>query len=777
MNFMQNHIGAGDLALMERARQSLRAHRLGAGYLLCIAAGILSANASVLDGLAPFGVAFAAAAKQKYLPAAALGAAVGYMLSFRQMSNIRYLAAMTILFLLRWGLSSGMLTQWIRLPGETACALSLGIPSLAILFLTGGSVYDLALALAEVLLCACACYFFRRTIQAFDLGLANLRQTDITSVVITFCIVIIALLRVTVAGLSVGRILAVAAILLAAQVAREAGGAIAGVAAGVSAGVLSGANSFLMGTYGFGGLLAGVFAPMGRFASAGAFILVNSFALLASRNFLNQGILFEIFIASAASVLLPGGWVKKLVKQQKQPGGVESDTYRSLLNRRIGSISGALRDVADTTRKVNEKLSGLGSGDIASVYHTAADRICRRCKSNAVCWQLRYTDTCDALNHAMDTLRARGQLAQEDFPERFAASCIKLPELTSQMNRLFSEYTAQENLRRKVARVRGVVTDQFEGMALMVDAMGRELGGLAAQDDTAAQQVREYMRTLTVFPDKVSCTIDQDANMLLEMVLPAYKLARLDLTELTVSLSDICGRDFDLPVKKSEGASVTLCFYEKAAYAIKWGATQLGNQGARLCGDSYSYVDGAGGRVNIILSDGMGSGGAAAVDSTMTAELLKRLIEAGVSLDAALKLVNSALLVKSGEESLATIDITGLDLYTGRVEFYKAGAAPTFLRKSGKGGYVESRSLPVGILNGVSFEKNAVTLREGDWVVMVSDGAVTSGYEWIVSDLEHYNGSDPKQLSELLALEAKRRRSDGHEDDITVIAILLEQGI
>ena len=167
------------------------------------------------------------------------------------------------------------------------------MPSLAILFLTGGSVYDLALALAEVLLCACACYFFRRTIQAFDLGLANLRQTDITSVVITFCIVIIALLRVTVAGLSVGRILAVAAILLAAQVAREAGGAIAGVAAGVSAGVLSGANSFLMGTYGFGGLLAGVFAPMGRFASAGAFILVNSFALLASRNFLNQARFFE----------------------------------------------------------------------------------------------------------------------------------------------------------------------------------------------------------------------------------------------------------------------------------------------------------------------------------------------------------------------------------------------------------------------------------------------------------------------------------------------------
>ena len=181
--------------------------------------------------------------------------------------------------------------------------------------------------------------------------------------------------------------------------------------------------------------------------------------------------------------------------------------------------------------------------------------------------------------------------------------------------------------------------------------------------------------------------------------------------------------------------------------------------------------------MNIILSDGMGSGGAAAVDSALTSELLKQLIEAGVSLDAALKLVNSALLVKTGDESLATIDIAGIDLYTGQVDFYKAGAAPTFLRKSGKGGYVESNSLPVGILGGVAFEKNSVTLKEGDLIVMVSDGAVASGYDWILSDLEHYEGKDPKILSEKIVCEAQRRRLDGHEDDITAIVIMLEKGI
>ncbi len=54
-----------------------------------------------------------------------------------------------------------------------------------------------------------------------------------------------------------------------------------------------------------------------------------------------------------------------------------------------------------------------------------------------------------------------------------------------------------------------------------------------------------------------------------------------------------------------------------------------------------------GGR-HIVLSDGMGSGTAAAVDANMTVSLITKLIDAGVSYTAALKIVNSALLVKSG---------------------------------------------------------------------------------------------------------------------------------
>ena len=41
--------------------------------------------------------------------------------------------------------------------------------------------------------------------------------------------------------------------------------------------------------------------------------------------------------------------------------------------------------------------------------------------------------------------------------------------------------------------------------------------------------------------------------------------------------------------------------------------------------------------------------------------------------------------------------------------------------------------------------------------------------------MEHFSGDDPKELSERIVTEAKRRRNDGHEDDVTAIAVILER--
>ena len=178
----------------------------------------------------------------------------------------------------------------------------------------------------------------------------------------------------------------------------------------------------------------------------------------------------------------------------------------------------------------------------------------------------------------------------------------------------------------------------------------------------------------------------------------------------------------------------------------------------------------------MILSDGMGCGSAASLDSSMTVSLLFRLITANVSYDSALKIVNSALLVKSGEETLATIDIAAVDLYNGQVHFYKAGAAPTFIRRNQRTGYVDSTSLPVGILTSVEFEKSTLKLSAGDLIVMVSDGATAAGVDWIRHTIDRFDEADGLQsLCDDIRTTARLKRNDMRDDDITVVAGILRK--
>ena len=134
-----------------------------------------------------------------------------------------------------------------------------------------------------------------------------------------------------------------------------------------------------------------------------------------------------------------------------------------------------------------------------------------------------------------------------------------------------------------------------------------------------------------------------------------------------------------------------------------------------------------------IISDGMGKGSRAALDGAMGAGLLSKLLSAGFGFDSSLKVVNSALLVKSHEESLATLDCVRVDLFSGKCEFYKAGAPRSYIVKDDRLTKCELTSMPAGILRGVEFAKRTTVLNTDDEIIMMSDGVTDVGNEWLES--------------------------------------------
>ena len=199
----------------------------------------------------------------------------------------------------------------------------------------------------------------------------------------------------------------------------------------------------------------------------------------------------------------------------------------------------------------------------------------------------------------------------------------------------------------------------------------------------------------------------------------------------------------------------------------------IANNG-KMCGDSMVCFNDDKGNMVAMISDGMGTGGRAAVDSMMAVNIMEKLIKSGLSFDCALSLTNSALMVKSEEESLATVDMSVINLFTGRAEILKAGAPYTYIKKKGKVVRKEIPSIPAGILNEVYFTREHTSLSGEDMIVMLSDGAVMGDDRWLLSLIKSWNKGSCQELAEAVVEEAIRQNEGIKDDDITVLAVRLK---
>ena len=782
---MQDKIGLVGVSIREKARQLTKDNIKWfspAGYFVI---GRILSNTSIFGGISPFGVAFCAAAPGWGGVAAAFGAVMGYTFSPALAANMKYVAAVMLVAAAKWLFSperGGAFTGGLSLkqgpvPAVAASFFALMTTGLAVSFAAGGTVYDILLNVSEVFFACGAAYFFSKAGTALRAGLSGAPKSDISCVVISLSIIVMGLSGLMVFGLSTGRIVSVLCILLCARYGGEAGGAVAGASAGIAMGLSGGDITYIALAYGFGGLIAGIFGSAGRLAAAASFVVTNAVVAFLTQELSHAyASVFEVFAASTLFIAIPQSVVNRLRPMRPALSAGDDGGYtRGVLRDRLSDISAALLEIGKATRKVSDGLDKLEDETPAGVAKKVADKVCRRCPMKNTCWQFSYSDTARAMGTAMNVLKRCGSINRARAPRYFAENCTKLDELLTEFNAQFQSHAARRVTQHKVAQVRAVIADQFSGLSMLIDEVAVEICGIKAFDGQKARKVRDYFEKENMTVSRVQVYSGENEKLFVSLVIPNHQVSRFKKTKAALDLCELLESDFDLPQISSHEQYATVVFSEKAAFHVEASACQIPGGGGKICGDAYELIKNKSGRAHFILSDGMGSGGSAAVDSSMASGLISQLLAVGISHDTALKTVNSALIVKSGEESLATLDITTIDLYTGRADFYKAGAAPTFVLKNKRAGYVESKSLPAGILRGVAFEHSVMSLREGDIIVMVSDGVTVSGAEWVKAELETLRGKGLRQLCEALAEKAKTRRSDNHEDDITVMAVELRR--
>ena len=425
----------------------------------------------------------------------------------------------------------------------------------------------------------------------------------------------------------------------------------------------------------------------------------------------------------------------------------------------FSSLSGLFYDLSDKMRMPAAK-------DMRQICDNAFDSSCHSCEMRSTCWESEYSASLAALSNLSSALGKKGHVSKEDVSKVLLERCSAMPDIINQINRNSTNHIQQL-----------IIGDKTEIFALDYEA----ISDMLAATMTAQKAEFEYREELSkralalIEEKKISARgvfvygNDRKQNVLLKFKNEGELYKSRDVAQ--TAFEELLGEKLDL----TENDDGTLLLSSARRYKIEYAKRSIRAEGEEgFCGDTVSIFENDRGHFYSFISDGMGSGREAALTSGICSVFLSKVLKAINRCDISLCMLNGFLRNKgsgSMHECSATVDLLEYDLVTGKAEFYKGGAAPSYIYRDGGLFKLRSNTVPLGIIKELDAKKISIDSAVGDIIVMVSDGVTQSKEEcpWLFDMLK--SNADKESLASLADMIVKRAKYEGADDDISVVVM------
>ncbi len=480
---------------------------------------------------------------------------------------------------------------------------------------------------------------------------------------------------------------------------------------------------------------------------------------------------FPSFAACLSAAVIISAIPRKILLKRRVPSasGV-TDTIAIPLQAK--EISSAVEDLGECINTVRKTLKPLSSPELSRVIFNACEKICNECEIQDSCINSIRKSTNPYYGKIAVALK-ENRLDFSDFPDNFNNTCYHSEQIMNTVKQAYFVYCTNVNAQNKISRFQEITGNQL-----------RSFGSIIAPLCSCA--VSAGAVTSKHSPVAVTCARELDIEVISAQVCTnkadqeylnlhfRKNDENFNVTLLTEKLCRETGLELDFPTLVQKDDIYTLIFKQKPKVNFRISAAVKSASAQGVSGDYYRSFKDSFSRQVVILSDGMGTGTRAAVDSAFTCEALYKLLKSGLDVKTSVSAVNCATVMKSTDESLATVDLLIADPVTSTVQIYKCGAAPSFILKDGKTSVIEVESTPIGILDKTDMARSEFSVSPGDIILIVSDGITSENWGWIAAELKTYQAETPTALAKHILQCSCDRRLGKRADDMTVIAIMVE---
>ncbi|ADL06572.1 SpoIIE family protein phosphatase [Lacrimispora saccharolytica] len=444
--------------------------------------------------------------------------------------------------------------------------------------------------------------------------------------------------------------------------------------------------------------------------------------------------------------------------------------------KRLNDMANSLGELARACTDDLSAEQGLTKEDGIAALQTAAAMVCAGC-NKCIVYSGKEQDNQYYLQYLVRAFEQKGSVDYGDMPRFFLETCKRKDEYMAHLNRGLGRATMNLAWKNRFLESRDAVIVQFKELAVILEEFSHQVEHSIDITPDWEDEIKRAFRRNHIIVEKMlileyenhqreafltmrtlngRCVTVKEAAEILENA--------IEEGEWTVAPD---GRN--LVTKQAD----TIRFVEKGEYRVLYGVAKAVKSGEEVSGDNYTFGQVQPGQVIMSLSDGMGSGRIAEEESRQVIELTQRLLEAGFSARAALKMVNTVLLLTGIAQHPATLDLCCIDLKTGILEAMKLGAAATYILSEKGVELLEAGEVPMGILNPVEPVLLSKKLWDDNRIIMVSDGVLDAlpGDDKELMLKEFIAGmpvKNPQDMADRVLLFA-RSFTDRAADDMTVL--------
>lgn len=772
----------------ENVKNNMKIEASSIGLIMAMVAGLLISRVyldmtfGVVQVLAPFGLAYLIAItnyERKYILSSSLGVIVGYITLFNKVSNFSaYIIISTIVTII----SMSKLNKKARNIASFITVFS-GLFVYGVLVGSSDIILHLIGAISVTALVFPIYYVVSYTLNCIEeINTQHFFSIDeIVSIELFICLLIVGIGTISINDISFRNIAAILFIIALAFISDTNMGAGAGITMGIILGFATGNLMESIAIYGACGLVAGIFRESGKLFTALSFNIIFIIVTLYSGVFNNISFI-EALVGTGIFLLIPKKIYNKIsleINKDKKVGHFSEVRFAEIkdeLTERLKDFTEVLSIMGKSLNNLvgNDKLAIKNKGN--ALVENLSDRTCSDCDMRYMCWKRELHQTYNAFSDLIRNYENNSCA----FPHELEKKCIKKYALVKNLEDIMNIYMVNETLKSRLGEGRKILSNHINNMSVTISEIVDEFGNELHLCTDVEKSIKKSLLKYGINFGSLICYNDKNGRIKIKMQMENCMGSQTCIKTVLPIISETIGKNMSIG---SEGCNINsknnmceIVIEEAPKYHINSHVAVATKEGEKFTGDSYSYGRTKDGNYITVISDGMGSGPEAGLESKVSVEIIEKFMEVGFDEKIAIDAVNAIMSIKfSEDEKFSTLDMNKIDLYTGNAKFMKVGAIESFIKRGNKVEVINSNTLPFGVLEEPDVDTVEKQVSNGDVIVSISDGILDVKNDgsfdttWLIEFLKNTKYRQPKDLSIAILEKAKELSGGKAKDDMTVV--------